>query len=178
MAINKSNTKKEDKDLWATPWWLFHFAEKYLCDEKFDLDVCALEYNTKVPNNFITPEQDTLKTAWNGKYCWCNPPYSNPLPFIEKAIEEQSKGKTVVMLLNVDNSTKWFELCTQYATRIVFITGGRVAFIHNETGLETKGNSKGQMLVMFAPIENRGDMMTSYINIRQAKGYVEALNGL
>ena len=46
--------------------------------KNFDLDTCAMEHNTKV-KNFITPEQDTLTTDWQGRYCWMNPPYSNPL---------------------------------------------------------------------------------------------------
>lgn len=171
--MSKSNTKKQDKDLWATPLWLFQFAERYFSAFKFDLDVCALPHNTKVPDNFITPEQNTLVTAWNGNYCWCNPPYSNPLPFVEKAIEESHKGKRIVMLLNVDNSTKWFELCARFATKIVFLTGGRVAFIHNETGEETKGNNKGQMLVFFAPYKGKEKVITHYININQAKTFFE-----
>ena len=43
----KSNTKKSDKDLWATPWWVFYYAEQYF-NIKFDLDACAMEHNTKV----------------------------------------------------------------------------------------------------------------------------------
>ncbi len=45
--MTKSNTKKSDKDLWATPWWVFHYAEQYF-NIKFDLDACAMEHNTKV----------------------------------------------------------------------------------------------------------------------------------
>lgn len=45
--MNKSNTKKSDKDLWATPWWVFNYAEQYF-NIKFDLDACAMEHNTKV----------------------------------------------------------------------------------------------------------------------------------
>ena len=33
--MTKSNTKKSDKDLWATPWWVFHYAEQYF-NIKFD----------------------------------------------------------------------------------------------------------------------------------------------
>ena len=65
--MTKSNTKKSDKDLWATPWWVFHYAEQYF-NIKFDLDTCAMEHNTKV-KNFIPPEQDTLTTDWQGSYC-------------------------------------------------------------------------------------------------------------
>ena len=48
-----------------------------------------------------------LFTVW-GKKNWVNPPYSKVMPWIDKAIEESKKGNLVVMLLNVDTSTKWF----------------------------------------------------------------------
>jgi len=37
-----------------------------------------------------------------------NPPYSEPLPWCERAVAEARRGKTVVMLLRVDTSTRWF----------------------------------------------------------------------
>ena len=48
-----------------------------------------------------------LEIAWGFK-TFVNPPYSNPLPWVEKAIEENKKGKMIAMLLRVDTSTKWF----------------------------------------------------------------------
>ncbi len=48
-----------------------------------------------------------LFEEWKHK-TFVNPPYSNPLPWIEKAIEENKKGKTIVLLLKLDCSTKWF----------------------------------------------------------------------
>lgn len=166
--MNKSNTEKQDKDLWATPWWVFWFAEAYF-GIKFDLDVCAMAHNKKV-KKYISPEQNTLITEWDGRFCWCNPPYSNPLPFVERAIEQsQQHNKVVVMLLNADNSTKWFERCVNYASWVVFITRGRIPFIHNSTGKETKGNSKGQMLVLFTPNSNRLSPRTSYIPMQEIR---------
>lgn len=44
---------------------------------------------------------------WENK-TFVNPPYSSPLKWVEKAIEENKRGKTIVMLLRVDSSTKWF----------------------------------------------------------------------
>lgn len=76
-----------------------------------------MEHNTKV-KNFISPEQDTLTADWQGRYCWMNPPYSNPLPFVLRAIQQSVlHNKTVVMLLNVDGSTKWFDMCVRNAKR-------------------------------------------------------------
>ncbi|MFP4793435.1 phage N-6-adenine-methyltransferase [Pasteurella multocida] len=166
--MNLSKTNKNDKDLWATPWWLFFFAEHYF-DVKFDLDVCAMAHNTKV-KKYITPEQDTLKTMWSGRNCWFNPPYSNPLSFVMRAVEMATlHRKTVVMLLNVDNSTKWFNLCVRNAKEIVYITDKRVPFIHNGTGEEVDQNNKGQMLVLFAPDNPLDTLKSSYISMQKMK---------
>ncbi|MFD1806236.1 phage N-6-adenine-methyltransferase [Pasteurella oralis] len=166
--MNISKTNKNDKDLWATPWWLFFFAEYYF-DVKFDLDVCASAHNTKV-KKYINQEQDTLKTVWSGRYCWFNPPYSNPLPFVMRAVEMATlHRKTVVMLLNVDNSTKWFNLCVRNAKEIVYITDKRVPFVHNQTRKAVDQNNKGQMLVLFAPENPLETLKSSYISMQKMK---------
>jgi site-specific DNA-methyltransferase (adenine-specific) len=78
----------------------------------FDFDPC--------PNN---PTFDGLKVEW-GRSNYVNPPYLNKTPWILKAIEESRKGKTVVMLLPVDTSTRWFhDLILPYADEIRFIRG-------------------------------------------------------
>ncbi|STY61388.1 DNA N-6-adenine-methyltransferase (Dam) [Mannheimia haemolytica] len=37
------------------------------------------------------------------------------------------------------------------ANEVIDIIGGRIAFVHPITGQEIKGNSKGQMVVVFDP---------------------------
>jgi len=63
---------------------------------------------------------DGLMRNWKDK-TYCNPPYSNPLPWVEKAIEENKKGKTIVMLLRVDTSTKWFAKLIEAKAKILWI---------------------------------------------------------
>jgi hypothetical protein len=55
------------------------------------------------------PIIDGLKIEWKDK-TYVNPPYSKPLPWVKKAIEEHKKGKRIVMLLKHDSSTEWFRL--------------------------------------------------------------------
>lgn len=38
---------------------------------------------------------------------FCNPPYSEPQPWLEKAIRDKKRGITGVYLLRVDTSTNW-----------------------------------------------------------------------
>ena len=52
---------------------------------------------------------------------FCNPPYSNPLPWVKKAISECNRGCTVVMLLKHDSSTEWYRLLHEAGARILLI---------------------------------------------------------
>lgn len=52
---------------------------------------------------------DGLGSNWKDK-TFVNPPYSKPIVWVKKAIEESKKGKLIVMLLRMDTSTEWFKL--------------------------------------------------------------------
>ena len=68
------------------------------------------------------PEYDGLNIEWEDK-TYVNPPYSKPLPWIEKAIEENKKGKTIVMLLRMDTSTRWFKSLQEAGATFLWING-------------------------------------------------------
>jgi len=72
------------------------------------------------------PRQDGLLSDWKDK-TYCNPPYSNPLLWVTKAIEENKLGKTIVMLLRMDTSTKWFR-DLQNAGALFLWVSGRLKF--------------------------------------------------
>ena len=72
---------------------------------------------------------DGLKTNWLNR-TYVNPPYSNPLPWVEKAIEESKKGKTIVMLLRLDSSTKWYRKLVENKAHILLINE-RIRFANN-----------------------------------------------
>lgn len=58
---------------------------------------------------------------WRDK-TFVNIPYSDPMPWCKRAVEESKKGKRIVLLTRVDPSTKWW---------LVLVGGGfRVAFFH------------------------------------------------
>ncbi len=63
-----------------------------------------------------------LLIEWGDK-TFVNPPYSKPLPWVEKAIEESRKGKRVVMLLRMDTSTRWFKLLQEDGAVFLWING-------------------------------------------------------
>ena len=146
-------------DLWATPPEVFEALDKEFC---FGFDVCAEEETAKC-SDYWTTEDDALSKDWaEDAKCripgagliemgalWCNPPYSNIKPWVEKAIEAQLKGRMTVMLVMCDPSVKWFSLAQQYASETRFITDGRLAFLKN--GVPQKGNNKGSVIFVFDP---------------------------
>ncbi len=50
---------------------------------------------------------DGLAREW-GDPTYCNPPYSDPERWIDKAIDEARKGKRIALLLKHDSSTRWW----------------------------------------------------------------------
>ena len=98
-------------DTWRTPDWLFNQLDS---EFKFDVDLAATEENAKKPFikdlfNFSMSELENL----HPKAGFLNPPYSNPYPFIAKALVLQHY-MTVVCLIKVDPSTKWWSLFWDY----------------------------------------------------------------
>lgn len=88
-------------DKYNTPTWLKeHFKNHY--------DPC--------PENHIV---DGLRGDWESP-AFVNPPYSKPIIWINKAIEQAKKGVAVVMLLRVDPSTYWYKLLIEYGCHIAY----------------------------------------------------------
>lgn len=142
-------------DLWSTPPEVFNALDQEFC---FGFDVCAEDGTAKCAE-YWTIEDDALTKDWvlassivrrsNDSSLWCNPPYSNIKPWVEKAIEAQLNGRMTVMLVMCDPSVKWFSLAQQYASEIRFVTDGRLAFLKN--GVPQKGNNKGSVIFVFDP---------------------------
>ncbi len=83
-------------------------------------DVCALTCNAKC-KNFFTPEIDGLKQSWDGKVCFCNPPYGREIgKWIEKAA---TSFATTVMLLPARTDTRWFHEWVLPQAEIHFLKG-------------------------------------------------------
>lgn len=111
-------------DTWATPIWLFEYAEARY--GKFDLDVCAAHDSYKC-QPYYTIEQNSLMQPWR-RFNWCNPPYSNITPWVEKAALEANCENATVMLLPADFSTRWFKLVWNASSEILIINR-RIKFV-------------------------------------------------
>jgi len=96
-------------DHWATPWSVVVAEAKRLgLLDGFDLDVCARDDETAKAEHYWAPEDDGLKQPWM-PFNWCNPPHSDPEPWVQRAaLLAQVATCTTVMLLPPATSTGWF----------------------------------------------------------------------
>jgi len=105
-----SDTDKYETDLWIRA--MYPAALWY--------DPCPIDHDPKT-------DDDGLEVDWEYYYrgsdyigAFVNPPYSNPLPWVKKAIFF-SKKMPVVMLLKHDSSTEWFRLLHEAGARFLMI---------------------------------------------------------
>ena len=143
-----STTPESERDSWATPPFIFHWLDDAFI---FDVDLAASHKNKKC-ERYFTVDDDALNNDWHGfdsKTGFCNPPYSNISPWINKAIQESKLGFTTVMLIPTPNGESYYNDVFENATEIVFITG-RLSFIAAD-GKPKSGNPKGSCVVIFRP---------------------------
>lgn len=102
----------------------------------FTVDVAASERNHRLPR-FYTIEDDGLEQSWAGERVWCNPPYSDIAPWLEKAWAEPTA--LVVMLLPANRTEQgwWQNLVEPHRDRpgsrlTVEFLRGRLRFIAHD----------------------------------------------
>jgi hypothetical protein len=94
-------------DNYATDVWLMNLFKGWY-------DPCPLNPNPKI---------DGLATEWKNN-TFVNPPYSDPMSWVNKAIKEHKKhGSTIVLLLRHDSSTKWFATLNEAGAHFMWIAG-------------------------------------------------------
>lgn len=140
---HKSFTPAEIKNLYQTPKPLFN---KLNLEFEFTGDVAA-SHDNALSGNFYTEEDNALEQRWF-KVSWCNPPYDNIKPWVEKAIQQHREGKTIVMLVPADTSVQWFKNAFDSCNDVRFISG-RLSFINASTQKPASGNKKGSVLFIW-----------------------------
>jgi len=124
-------------DDWQTPPELYDPLNEVF---QFNLDAAASAENHKCLN-YLTEKDDALRLNWGatgysggeaGLMAWLNPPYSqlSKRPWVEKVIEEASRGVTTVMLTFTKNDTRWYQQILDHASHIILLNK-RVSFLRN-----------------------------------------------
>lgn len=80
-----SKTPKNERDYWQTPIEIFNALDR---EFGFWLDAAASESNALCAH-YLTEMDDSLNSEWTSYGAiWCNPPYSDIGPWVEKAAEQ------------------------------------------------------------------------------------------
>jgi len=107
-------------DEWGTPPKLVdRFRREYGCA----IDVCATQENAKL-SRFYTQEVNGLLQPWD-RPVWCNPPYSNITPWVQRAAQRK---QTCVFLVPLSTSEKWWREWVQPFADIVYLPK-RIKFV-------------------------------------------------
>lgn len=141
IVVEVTGDRAVSNDEWGTPRWLYEALDQ---EFHFDMDVCASKENHKC-DTYFTKEIDALTQEW-GESNFCNPPYSDQMPWAEKAMEQALSGRGTVMLAMCDSSTEFFKYCYRNALEIRLINH-RIKFDG------AKGSPRfASMIVIFNPI--------------------------
>ena len=107
-----------------TPKWVFNSL-----NVNFDLDVCAPTGGVEwIPAAaWFDETMDGLQQNWHG-FVWCNPPYSNPTPFINKFIEHANG----IMLVQVSKSNAFIKLWNE--SDAIMMMPRNIMFEHKDHG--------------------------------------------
>lgn len=111
MNDKKKRELPEEYEGWTSDDWCTpkHLWERLNFIRRVTLDPCSNQWTQNKPPTVYTKEEDGLNKHWFGPHAFVNPPYSNPLPWVQKMVD--SYEVTIrTMLLPADTSTRWFKL--------------------------------------------------------------------
>lgn len=164
------------RDFTQTPPWLFAALNHRF---NYNLDGAALKISA-LCDRFITPKQNSLTTDWSKLLIneekpavWVNPPYSNILPWVDKAVEQQQRGVFNTLFVPHENRAEWwpYERASEiwdivgYYKNHTYKTGkrknttvkkwvsGGIKFVNAKTGIEEKYElNKAMSIIIFDPM--------------------------
>lgn len=155
MPVQKPHRSKQD---YQTPPELLEAIKFRLCIEDFDIDVAASKENAIAPYYLSLEEgRDALINSWqvpeptNG-WAWCNPPYSDIAPWIDKAAYEARKGAYVAMLIPASVGSNWWALASSFCYQLFL--SPRITFVGCDTPYP-----KDCALLIFTPMGLTGNQV-------------------
>jgi len=132
-----SKTPKSERDTYRTPKYIFNYAQNIVGEINHDT---ACDRNNALADPIVSYDgQDALSVEWRG-VCWCNPPYSNITPWVEKAI---ASSAITVMLIPSPNGESYYKTLIENSHEIAI--HGRISFIGAD-GKPKNGNTRGSSL--------------------------------
>lgn len=106
QQTGRRGARPEVDDRAVPPEWFAELHERF----RFSIDVAASAENTKC-SRYFDKTTDGLKQSWAGERVWCNPPYSDLTPWLEKAWQEFGAGAELIVMLVPANRTEqaWWQ---------------------------------------------------------------------
>ena len=125
------------RDSYCTPEWITDRLPAV------DLDPCSNPRSTvrSIEKASLETNVNGLWLSWEGKSVYCNPPYSDVMPWVQKS----SEASAYCFLVNHDSSTKWWRKLTMFPSWI-FLFYNRINF-KAPPGIETSKNDQCQAFV-------------------------------
>lgn len=156
MAVMPEQKPHKSEQVVVTPDTFMDAVKKRLDlgDEGFMRDLAANADNTKA-DWFYTEEDDALKCQWtfNMEYHgwnWCNPPYSDLGPWVEKAWAESRKGAKIAMLIPASVGSNYWAKWVDGKAYVTFLNG-RITFVGHKGPYP-----KDLVLLLYTPYLNGG----------------------
>lgn len=128
-------------DQWRTPPHIIAMVHETMGG--IDLDPASSRRANQAVGAKSFADHGGLSLDWTAhQRVFCNPPYSEIRPWVDKFIDEVTHG---IMLTNADTSTAWSHELMNHVDAVCF-TKGRLRFIDPETEEPRGGNSRGQAI--------------------------------
>jgi len=99
-------------DEWGTPTICF---DRYHRRFGFTLDAAAVEWNAVLPV-FNSPLEPWDVTSWRDERVWCNPPFSNPWPFLDLCVAREHE--VAALLLPLWSSRSWLGAALEFCDEV------------------------------------------------------------
>lgn len=136
----------------CTPSELVLAVQSKLGITDFDIDLAASEANTVTENLWYTEEVDSLVQDWTVKgWGWCNPPYGDISPWVEKAYYESwAKAAKVAMLVPASVGSNWWKDHVHNRAYVLFLSP-RITFVGHDSPYP-----KDLALLLYTPYGAKG----------------------
>lgn len=171
MENHNTTTPDDEKDLAQTPKWFIRALEQHL-GLMFVRDVCALQATKKCTNYYSLTErgENALELSWSPTN-FCNPPFSDIVPWAQKAAVESQKGCITAMLIPDKPEVKYVRFCREFADTLIHMPF-RLKFLRPDGSdfLDKKGRKQGPkfpvVVALFTPWGLRMPCRDVYFDFR------------
>ena len=98
----------KSKQNYGTPPAFLDAVKRLLHIQEFGIDLAASPENAVCPHYFTEADNALLQCWLPNGWSWCNPPYADIRPWVEKAAWEAQKGASIAMLLPAGVGSNWW----------------------------------------------------------------------